>query len=63
MICKECEEKGHYWFSGDYEDFTEEEFIELEDEIGIYAYCDMRQVYNTLTGCECGCHNKERTNE
>lgn len=33
-----------------------------EDLIGIYAWCDMRRVYDTTTGCECGCHTKEVNN-
>lgn len=64
MICEHCEDEGHYWFHPYHEqDTEEEEFDELEKEIGIYAYCDMRQVYSTLTGCECGCHKKEETND
>ena len=63
MICKDCEDKGHYWFAPEYEDMKAYEFGETMDElektIGIYAYCDMRRVYDTRTGCECGCHKKE----
>ncbi len=59
MICEHCQEEGHYWFAEDDEELDPE----LEKLIGIYAYCDMRQVYSTLTGCECGCHNKKEVQE
>jgi hypothetical protein len=59
MICEECQDEGHYWFA--------EDDVELDPEteklIGIYAWCDQRQVFSTLTGCECGCHNKNKGNE
>jgi|WetSurMetagenome_2_1015567.scaffolds.fasta_scaffold763721_1 hypothetical protein len=52
MICRHCEDEGHYWFAEDDEELDKD----TEKLIGLYAYCDMRRVYSTLTGCECGCH-------
>ena len=59
MICDECLDKGHYWFANDDEELDPE----TEKLIGIYAWCDMRQVFSTVTGCECGCHDKEERHE
>jgi hypothetical protein len=59
MICDECQDKGHYWFANDDEELDPE----TEKLIGIYAWCDMRQVFSTVTGCECGCHSKEEHHE
>ena len=53
MICTTCEDGGHYWFAEDDQEISKE----LEELIGVYGYCDMRQVYSTLAECECGCHN------
>lgn len=53
MICEKCQDEGHYWFAEDNQEIDKE----TEALIGIYAWCDMRQVFSTLTGCECGCHN------
>lgn len=58
MICDSCLDKGHYWFADD----DEEIGPELEELIGLYAWCDMRRVYATGVGCECGCHEKEKQN-
>ena len=55
MICEKCQDEGHYWFADDDVAINKE----LGELIGIYAWCDMRQVFSTLTGCECGCHDKE----
>lgn len=56
MICDSCQDAGHYWFADDDEPISKE----LEELIGVYAWCDMRQVFDTRTGCECGCHTKEK---
>jgi hypothetical protein len=55
MICEHCLDEGHYWFADD-EEISEE----LEKLIGIYAWCDMRQVFDTRTNCECGCHKEDK---
>ncbi len=58
MICNKCEELGHYWFANDDEELDKE----TAELIGIYAWCDMRQVYNTdVKECECGCHKVKET--
>lgn len=61
MICEKCQDEGHYWFATKYDGMEEDEFDrcmeKLEETTGIYAYCDMRQVFSTLTECECGCHS------
>lgn len=56
MICQECQDKGHYWFADDDEELSPE----LEKLIGIYAWCDMRQVFDTRTNCKCGCHKQPK---
>lgn len=56
MICEDCEEKGHYWFAEDDKEISNG----LTALIGIYADCDMRQVFDTRTDCECGCHKKAK---
>ena len=53
MICETCQDEGHFWFAEDDQEIDPE----LEDRIGVYAHCDMRQVFSTLTPCECGCHS------
>ena len=56
MICDYCEGEGHYWFANDDEPLDQE----TEDLIGIYAYCDMREVYRLSTPCQCGCHGRDK---
>ena len=56
MICEQCQENGHYWFAEDDQELPKE----LEELIGVYAYCDMRQVFATGIPCECGCHSKNK---
>lgn len=52
MICDKCQDEGHYWFAEDDVEIDKE----TEELIGKYAYCDMREIFDTRTGCECGCH-------
>lgn len=56
MICEKCQDEGHFWFAYDDEPIDKE----TEDLIGIYAWCDMRRVYQLGIGCECSCHEKEK---
>ena len=60
MICKDCEEKGHYWFHPDWEGEPNGMDAKTTKKVGIYGHCDMRQVYHTGVGCQCGCHKKNQ---
>lgn len=60
MICKSCEEKGHYWFSPDWDGNEGGMDAKTTKKVGIYGSCDMRQVYDTGVGCQCGCHKGNR---
>ena len=60
MICRKCEDEGHYWFSPEYDSEPGGMPPKLTKKIGIYGSCDMRQVYATGVGCQCGCHKKNR---
>jgi hypothetical protein len=61
MICKQCEDKGHYWFAPEWEDNKNGMPKVMTKKVGIYGSCDMRQVYARGVGCQCGCHKKNKS--
>jgi hypothetical protein len=62
MICNSCLEQGHWWGDWDDLDLVEDAglIVELESLVGVYAWCDLRRVFQPGVPCECGCHMEEK---